>query len=76
MQTEIKETDEITEEQAREIAVKQFKNLDEDITKEQLKLAKIRRGEVEYYYITSAKNSMEISIIGGKVERVNSVLVK
>jgi len=76
VEPEIKETDEITEEQAKKIAVKQFKNLDEDTTAEQLKVTQIRRGQVEYYYVTSAKNSMEIRILGGKVERVNSVLIE
>lgn len=76
VEPEIKETDEITEEQAKQIAVKQFKNLDEDTTVDQLKVTQIRRGQVEYYYVTSAKNSMEIRILGGKVERVNSVLIE
>ena len=76
VEEEIKETDEITEEQAKKIAVKQFKNLDENTTVEQLKVTQIRRGQVEYYYVTSAKNSMEIRILGGKVERVNSVLIE
>ena len=76
VEPEIKETDEITEEQARKIAVKQFKNLNEDTTVDQLKVTQIRRGQVEYYYVTSAENSMEIRILGGKVERVNSVLIE
>ena len=76
VESEIKETDEITEEQAKQIAVKQFKNLEEDTTVDQLKVTQIRRGQVEYYYVTSAKNSMEIRILGGKVERVNSVLIE
>ena len=76
VEPEIKETDEITEEQAKQIAVKQFKNLDEDTTVDQLKVTQIRRGQVEYYYVTSAENSMEIRILGGKVERVNSVLIE
>ena len=76
IQSELSETDEITEEDARKVAVKQFKNLKEDVSTDQLRVTKINRGEDEFYYITSPKNSMEIRIKGGKIERVNSVLIE
>lgn len=75
VQTGLKETEEITEEKAKKTAVKQFEILGEKTKVEDLKITKIRRKEEEYYYIKSAKNSLEIRIKGGVIERINTVLV-
>ena len=76
IQTGIEQSEEISEENAKKAAVKQFEKLGEKTKVEDLKSVKIRRGEIEYYYISSAKNTLEISVIGGKIERINSVLVQ
>lgn len=75
--TEMKEDDEIKEDQAKRVGVKQFKLLGEkDIKESDLKIQKIQRKGVEYYYITSSKNTMEIKIKGGIVSRINAVFVE
>ena len=66
---------EISEDKAKEKAVKKFKELGEDISKDNLQVIKIQRSGEEYYYITSKKNTMEVKVIGGKITRVNSVVV-
>lgn len=76
IQTGIEENEEISEEDAKKAAVKQFKKLDENVKEENLKVVKIKRESIEYYYITSAKNSIEIRIKGGIIERINSVLIE
>lgn len=77
--TEIIKTEEkeITEENARKLAKKQFKKLGEKNIKEKgLNVEKIQRKGEEYYYITSEKNTLEIKIDSGKITRVNSVAVE
>lgn len=76
VQTGIKAGEEISEEDAKKAAVKQFKILGEKTKAENLKVEKIKREKEEYYYITSAKNSLEIRINGGIIERINSVLIE
>lgn len=76
VETNIKEEEEITEEQAKKTAVKQFKKLKENIKQEDLKVLKIQRSGEEYYYITSSQNSLEIKIKGGQVTRINSASVE
>lgn len=76
IQTDISETKEISEKEAKKVAQKQFKKIGEKVKLEDLECKKIKREQVEYYYITSAKNSLEITVIGGKIERINSVLVE
>lgn len=76
IQTGIKDGEEISEEDAKKVAVKQFKILGEKTKTENIKVEKIRREKEEYYYITSAENSLEIRINGGIIERINSVLIE
>lgn len=65
--------EEITEEEARTIAKKQFKKLGEkNIQKDKLQVKKIQRNGEEYYYISSAENTLEIQIRSGKITRINS----
>ena len=77
--TEIIKTEEkeITEENARKLAKKQFKKLGEkNIKEKELNVEKIQRKGEEDYYITSEKNTLEIKIDSGKITRVNSVAVE
>ncbi|MBO5478754.1 MAG: hypothetical protein J6A04_03450 [Clostridia bacterium] len=75
--TGIKEEEEITEQEARKVAKKQFQKLGESSVKEEeLQVKKIRRSEEEYYYISSAKNTLEIKIKGGEITRINSATVE
>lgn len=74
--TNIKQDEEISEKEAREVAVKQFKLLNEKVEKEDLKVIKIQREKDEYYYITSANNSLEIKILGGEVTRINAAPIE
>lgn len=76
VQTNKNETEEITEKEARKIAVKQFKLMGEKSKEESLSLTKIQRKGEEYYYIVSQKNNLEIKIRGGKITRINSSLVE
>lgn len=76
IQTGTEENEEISEENARKATIKQFKKLGENVKEEDLKVTKISRSNIEYYYITSAKNSLEIRIKGGIIERINSVLIE
>lgn len=76
IQSNKKETEEISEKEARKIAVKQFKKLNENVKEDSLSVMKIQRKGEEYYYIVSQKNNMEIKIMGGKVTRINSSLVE
>lgn len=74
--TKIGEEDQITEEQARKVAVKQFKKLGEKkIKKENINIKKILRSQEEYYYISSVENTLEIKIKGGIITRINSAVV-
>lgn len=76
IQSNKKETEEISEKEARKIAVKQFKKLNENIKEDSLSVTKIQRKGEEYYYIVSQRNNVEIKIMGGKITRVNSSLVE
>ena len=76
VETNIKETEEISEQAARKIAVKQFKRLREKLKKEDLKVIKIQRDGEEHYYITSIQNSLEIKIKGGKITRINAAPIE
>jgi len=77
VKTNVKEDEEITEEDAKKAAVKQFKELGEKNVKEdKVNVTKIIRAEEEYYYITSKENSVEVKIKGGKITRINTALVE
>ena len=72
----IKQEEEITEEKAKELAIKQFKKLGEKgLSKDKIKTIKIDRDGEEYYYISSLNNTLEIKIHGGKITRINSASV-
>ncbi len=71
-----KENEEITEEEAKELAIKQFKKIGEkNLEKDKINIIKIDRNGEEYYYVTSAENTAEIKIKGGQITRINSVSV-
>lgn len=72
----IKEDEEIKEEEARKMAVKQFKKLGENISEKDLNVTTIRRSGELYYYIQSQQNTLEIKIKGGEITRINSVIVE
>lgn len=71
-----KENEEITEEEAKELAIKQFKKIGEkNLEKDKSNIIKIDRNGEEYYYVTSAENTAEIKIKGGQITRINSASV-
>lgn len=71
-----KENEEITEEEAKELAIKQFKKIGEkNLEKDKINIIKIDRNGEEYYYVTSAENTAKIKIKGGQITRINSASV-
>lgn len=76
VETKIKEDEVITEKQTRKVAVKQFKELGENIKEEDLNVKKIQRKGEEYFYVVSPKNSMEVKLVGGKITRLNTVPIE
>ena len=70
-----RQSEEITEDEARELAVEQFKRLGETVEKDQLRVSKLKRSDTMYYFISSDENTMEISIKGGIVKRINATVV-
>lgn len=72
IQTNVKENEKISEENAKKAASKQFKELGEKVKNDDLKCIKIERDKEEYYYITSSQNSVEIKINGGQITRINA----
>ena len=71
-----KGNEEITEEEAKELAIKQFKKIGEkNLEKDKINIIKIDRNGEEYYYVTSAENTAEIKIKGGQITRINSASV-
>ena len=74
---EKKSNREISENDARKVAKKQFEALGEaKIKTDELKVQQIRRSGEEYYYISSKENTLEIRIKYGKITRLNSVSVE
>ena len=68
---------EINEQEARKLAVKQFKELNERWVKEKdLEVLEFSRANEYYYYISSKENTVEIKKDGGKITRINSVPVQ
>lgn len=68
---------EITEQEARKLAAKQFKELNEKWVKEkELEVLEFSRANEYYYYISSKENTIEIKKDGGKITRINSVPVE
>ncbi len=76
VQTKKDETEEISEKEARQIAVKQFKKLGEKVKEDSLSVTKIQRKGEECYYIVSQSNNLEIRVRGGKITRINSAVVE
>lgn len=76
VETNVEENHEMTEEEARKATVKQFKEIGEKIKEEELNVKKIIRSGEEYYFISSAKNTLEIKIKGGIITRINSATVE
>lgn len=72
----VNEKGEITEEYAKQLAVEKFKELKEEVKVQDLSILKIERAGEEYYYITSAENSLEVKLLGSNITRVNSVPVQ
>ena len=69
--------EEISENDAKKLAIKQFKKIGEsNIDEESLKVLKIQRKGKEFYYISSKENTLEIQILGGNITRINSVVVE
>lgn len=66
---------EITEDDAKEIAIKQFKILGENTTADQLEIIKLKRNNELYYHVASHKNNLEIKINGGEITRINAASV-
>jgi predicted metalloprotease len=68
---------EITQQEARKLAAKQFKELDEKWVREkELEVLEFSRANEYYYYISSKENTIEIKKDGGKITRINSVPVQ
>ena len=69
--------EDISEDKAKKTAIKQFEKLDEKgLKKDDLEILKIQRDGKEYYYISSPQNTLEISVKGGEITRINSVKVE
>lgn len=79
-QTKIQEDEgkkEISEDKARKIAQKKFKELGEKkVNKDSLKVTLIQRDSELYYYVCSLDNTVEISQKTGKIIRINSANVE
>lgn len=68
--------EEISEDKAAEIAIAQFSQMGETgLQKNEMEIMQIQRSGELYYYISSPENTAEIKIKGGKITRLNSVLV-
>lgn len=77
VQSKLSSDEEISENDAKKLAIKQFKKIGEsDINEESLKVLKIQRQGKEFYYISSKENTLEIQILGGDITRINSVVIE
>lgn len=77
VQSKLSSDEEISENDAKKLAIKQFKKIGEsDINEESLKVLKIQRQGKEFYYISSKENTIEIQILGGDITRINSVVIE
>ena len=77
VQAKIGSDEQISEKEAKKIAVKQFKKIGEsNIDENNLEILQIQRKGTEYYYVASKENTLEIKIAGGTITRVNSVVVE
>lgn len=71
-----KENKEISEEDAKNIAIRQFANLGEGANPNKLNVIRLQRNGEEYFYVSSPKNTVEIRISDGKITKINSVVVE
>ena len=77
VQAKLGSDEEISENDAKKLAIKQFKKIGEsNIDEESLKVLKIQRKGKEFHYISSKENTLEIQILGGNITRINSVVVE
>lgn len=68
---------EVNENEAKKLAVKQFKELKEKGIKEKdLEVTQFQRADELYYYISSKENTVEIKKLDGSITKINSVPVK
>ena len=70
-----KKQEERQKEKAIEKAIKKFKELGEQVKKEELEVLKIQRKGELYYYISAKENSVEVKISNLEITRVNGFLV-
>lgn len=70
-----KKQEERQKEKAIEKAIKKFKELGEQVKKEELEVLKIQRKGELYYYISAKENSVEVKISNLEITRVNGILV-
>ena len=77
VQAKIGSDEQISEKEAKKIAVKQFRKIGEsNIDENSLEILQIQRKGTEYYYVASKENTLEIKIAGGTITRINSVVVE
>lgn len=76
IQEKFSKNEEISENDARKLAVKQFEKMGENVAQDSLEVIKLQRDDGLYYYISSEKNTLEIRIKGGEITRINAVPVK
>lgn len=69
-------TEDKQKEKAIEKAINKFKELGEQVKKEELEVLKIQRKGELYYYISAKENSVEIKIDTMEITRVNGILVE
>ena len=67
---------EVSEKEARKLAKKQFKELDENVDVDDLEVLRITREGEKYYYISSENNTCEVKISTGEITRINSVKIE
>lgn len=63
---------EISESQAKKLAIDQFENLGDKVTEYDLKIYTINRDGIMSFYIVSKKNTVEINKSDGKITRINN----
>jgi hypothetical protein len=70
------DNNEISEEDAKNIAIRQFANLGEGANPNKLNVIRLQRNGEEFFYVSSPKNTVEIRISDGKITKINSVVVE
>ena len=63
-----------TEQNARQMALEEFESRGEtNLNYTELELEKVTRGDIDYFFISSQYNSIEIEAETGRVNRINNV---